>query len=298
MGTLKKALRGGLPCDDHGYLKSYLDNIYHGYMPERYRSMFLKGSGNELRSKAEAVHSSSMLGYNFFHWISERNPITIKGIKYTRVFFEVKMNVLDGTNPANMDILLIGNKNGRAQLLFIESKFLEYLSSEKYELSNSYENGNHYVNKDWKPFLKDVLQTVEEEKRCKYKGGIKQGVSHVFALTNLVNEEAFIFLKKKNGLKEVFRELKSSESCDISFINLIYEPSEVDYKSEHEKFNSYKALYERFILRTRDHNCIEPLFMTYSELWNNIEIEKQIKKVDNGHLYQYLNDRYMRFAEK
>lgn len=298
MERIKEALRGGLPCNSKGYLESYQENIFQGYMPDRFRNMFIKGSGSELRSKAEAVHSSSMLAYNFFHWVSEKYPLTIDDIKYTQVFFEVKMNVLRGTNPANMDILLIGKKDKRTKLLFIESKFLEYLSSEKYELSKSYENGDYYVNKDWNPFLNAVKLTVDnKENNCSYKGGIKQGVSHLFALTNLANEEAFGFLKNKNGLEIILKDMKSINVRDISFLNLIFEPSEADFKLEHEKFNSYKTLYRLFIKIAEEHTCIKPLFMTYSELWNNQERNKQISKVNNGHLHQYLKERYMRFAE-
>jgi hypothetical protein len=140
--------------------------------------MFDNGSGGELRSKAEAVHSSSMLGYNFFHWVPE-NPLSIDEITYTRVFFEVKMKVFSNTTPANMDILLIGEQNGRTKLLFIESKFLEYLESRPYKLSDRYKS-----TPDWSSFLEEVDKLIGKS-NCKYKAGIKQGVSNLFALLSL-----------------------------------------------------------------------------------------------------------------
>ena len=111
MEKIKEALRCGLPCNNKGYLESYQDNIYQGYMPDRFRNMFINGSGSELHSKAEAVHSSSMLAYNFFHWVTNKSPITIKGVEYTDVFFEVKMKAI--TLDANMDILLIDKSKTR-----------------------------------------------------------------------------------------------------------------------------------------------------------------------------------------
>lgn len=297
--TLKEALRGGLPCDGNGYLDSYLDNIFTGYMPEKFRNMFMDGSGSELRSKAAAVHSSSMLGYNFFHWVSEKYPLTIKGIMYTKVFFEVKMAVLYGTLPAHMDVLLVGEKDGRKQLLFLESKFLEYLENRKYILGISYKKQDKWIHKEkeWLPFLDAVQRCVDEERDCLYKEGIKQGVSHLFAITNLVNKntEAICDFINNNEFLGDYLDENSIKDADFHFINIIYEPSKEKYKAEHKKFSSYEKLYKMFISIAKEHKCVEPMFMTYSELWKTAE--KKIKEVNQGHLYQYLEERYMRFAE-
>ena len=308
MERIKEALRdevvrAGISCTDTGYVDSYKDNIFQHDMIKAFQEMFDNGSGGELRSKAEAVHSSSMLCYNFFHWISDNNPITIEGKSYTKVFFEVKMRVLIGRSaPANMDVLLIGKKgeDGKVPLLFIESKFLEYLNAEPYNLSNSYgEQDKRYCLKkpiDWDTFLQDVMGLVTTDV-CTYKGGIKQGVSHLFALSNLSNDDAFKYFKEKNNLQNALKGVESIEDTNILFINLIYEPSSTKFKTDHKKFCSYKTLYSKFIDKVKKHTCIEiePLFKTYSELWKTSE--NDIIKVNNGHLHQYLLDRYMRFAE-
>ena len=299
MEKIKEALRGGLPCDNNGYLDSYLNNIFTGYMPDKFRNMFMDGSGNELRSKAAAVHSSSMLGYNFFHWVSEKYPLTIQGIKYTKVFFEVKMAVLKGTLPANMDILLVGEKEGKMQLLFLESKFLEFLEKRKFILGVSYRNKDKwlYKEKDWFPFLTDVQNCVNEDNDCVYEEGIKQGVSHLFAITNLVNdnEEAITDFIVNNEFLNGYLDDDSIRCAEFHFINIIFKPSEKQFKAEYDKYYAYETLYKIFISIAEKHKCIEPYFMTYSELWKMAE--KEIMKVNNGHLHQYLNDRYMRFAE-
>ena len=303
MEAIKKALREGLPCNKQGYLRTFQENVYTGSMQSDFQGMFRDGSGNELDSKAKAVHSSSMLGYNFFHWVTKNRPLTIDGIDYTKVFFEVKMTVLKGTNPANMDILLIGKKkrDKKIHLLFIESKFLEYLENKEYKLGISYENPQKWQDKDtnWMDFLKVVRKCVDEESRCKYKEGIKQGVSHIFALSNLAhkNENAISYLLRNNKCLGHDLNKESIKGADIHFINLIFEPSKKCFRDEHEKFDDYKMLYIKFINKVKEHICIEPLFKTYSDLWKSREIEEQIKKVNNCHLYQYLYERYMRFAE-
>ncbi len=296
MNTIKKALREGLPCDNKGYLNSYKANIYEGKMLEEFYNMFDNGSGKEMHSKARAVHSSSMLGYNFFHWVKRNHPITINGTKYSQVYFEVKMRVLKGTTPANMDVLLIGKKSSRTQLLFIESKFLEYLQSERYNLSDSYRKTDKWYShedRDWNSFLDDVKDCVDETS-CSYKGGIKQGVSHLFALSNLANKRAFNSFVSVNNLQIPLKG-KSYEDVDIHFLNVIFEPSSSLFANEHKLFMDYRDLYNQLIDLSEKYDLIKPEFMTYSKLWQ--ESGNQIKIVDQGHLYQYLDERYMRFAE-
>ena len=286
MEKIKEALRGGLPCNDKGYLESYQENIFQGYMPDRFRNMFMKGSGSELRSKAEAVHSSSMLAYNFFHWVSEKYPFTIDGIKYTQVFFEVKMEAI--ATDANMDMLLIDKS--RTRLLFIESKFLEYLNSKKYDLKDSYRE-----QEGWNPFLSTVDKIVPKNNdNSDYQEGIKQGVTHLFALAKLKEEKAFKHFNETNGLNLNIESIQDAK--DIKFVNLLFEPN-VKYENDHKKFDNYKRLYESFKKIVQDSRIVDiPInILTYSKLWQ--ETGDQIKKVKSGHLYQYLEERYMRFGE-
>lgn len=286
MERIKEALRGGLPCNSKGYLESYQENIFQGYMPDRFRNMFMKGSGSELRSKAEAVHSSSMLAYNFFHWVSDKYPLTIDDIKYTQVFFEVKMEAI--TTDANMDILLIDKS--RKRLLFIESKFLEYLNSKKYDLKDAYREQD-----GWKAFLSDVDKIVPKDNdNSDYQEGIKQGVTHLFALSELKEEKAFKHFNETNGLDLNIKSIQDAN--DIKFINLLFEPNgEYDY--DYKRFDNYIRLYRSFKEIAQQSGIVDDILMkilTYSELWHIAG--EQIKKVNQGHLYQYLEERYMRFA--
>ena len=152
---IKEGVNKSFPDDvmGNGYFYDFRKNVFTGKMDETYISMFLEGDGSELVSKACAPHSSSMLGYNFFHWINEEHKLTItfndkKEITYNEVLFEVKIPVLKGKKEANMDIVLRNNKTG--EWLFIESKFTEYLNRGKFEMSDSYRNESSYFKKDYR----------------------------------------------------------------------------------------------------------------------------------------------------
>ena len=124
---LKEKLKIGRSCNSKGYFDSYKDNIFGNEMNNEYQEMFDNGSGGELHSKAEAVHSSSMLSYNMLHWIDKDNPFVFNGVKYTKVYFEVQMRTLRGrSNPANMDIVLEGETNDKLSLIHISEPTRPY----------------------------------------------------------------------------------------------------------------------------------------------------------------------------
>ena len=201
--NLKTALKAGFKCNDNGYFNSFLDNVYANQMDSKFQKMFNKGSGNELHSKAEAIHSSSMLAYNFFHWIDDASGFDYNGINYTNVFFEVRMKTLKNSNsPANMDIVLSDKEH--KHLLFIESKFTEYCETKKWDLSDSYKNENSFNNDvRWDEIIKEIKDAVKSSKSCKYKDGIKQLTTHLFGIANLCNDEALAWFKKNNILQLV-----------------------------------------------------------------------------------------------
>ena len=282
---LKKRLQDGHAVDEKGYFDSYRENIFRGRMSLEFQEMFNAGSGDELRSKAEAVHSSSMLSYNFFHWIDEKHPFKWNDIEYSRVLFEVKMKTIIGSNaPANMDVVLV-SKDGKC-LLFIESKFLEYTEKEAFNLSKSYEDPNKWYtgNVDWITLIKSV--PVED---YKYKGGIKQLITHLFGILGLKyeNKKTALYTGKNcktlNGLNYAKKQM--------DFITLIFKP-----KEEYKEFNDYKEYETLFIEFKKQISSVNgldvvPQWITYSKLWN--EMKSQISPELKGFLWE----RYMQFAE-
>lgn len=276
---LKEKLRENNPLlNDKGYFDSYKDNIFDGKMDEMFQDMFDNGSGGELHSKAEAVHSSSMLSYNIFHVI-KKTPISFKGVTYHDVLFEVKMQTIKGSPaPANMDVVLIGEKEGKTHVMFIESKFLEYVDNKKSELSKSYENENKWFvkNVDWLNIIKAQPSTKG------YHEGIKQAVTHLFGIHNLLINHVNVAALK----------LVNIEKTSFEFVNMIYEPSE-SYE-ESNSYDNYKTLYSEFVDKIKDVSGLKiiPQWISYSEWWK--DTENQYPK----DLRSYINERYMRYAKK
>lgn len=286
--NLKEKLREGLSCDDKGYLFSYTDNIFNNVMALEYQNMFGNGSGGELHSKAEAVHSSSMLSYNLFHWIKDGNTFTFKGVVYSKVYFEVQMRTLCcRSNPANMDIVLEGtDSNGKRHLLFVESKFTEYLENRKFNLSDSYKKEENWYNKefDWSY----IIEKAEElcPNKC-YGEGIKQALTHLFGISGLYGDKKALVFFNKGMLK-----IEDIENVNIQFANFIFEPDAEVFTEEHEAYMNYKRLYAKFI-RVLPEGIVKPSFLSYSDVWQIMK-----PQITDIQLTEYIEKRYMRFAQK
>lgn len=287
---IKKGVNKSFPDDViNGYFYDFCKNVFTGKMDKKYISMFLYGDGSELVSKACAPHSSSMLGYNFFHWINEEHKLTItfndkKEITYDNVLFEVKIPVLNGKKEANMDIVLRNNKTG--EWLFIESKFTEYLNRGKFKMSDSYRNESLYFKKDYRDKWTRIIDSISgSSKESGYWAGIKQEICHLIGLTNWLDKCVEIKGKEYNNE-------------DVRFINLVFEPDEERFKNEYDKFTDYKKLYYSFYEQLRIEKLIpsnlKMEFMTYKQLWKCFENCKELPE----DLMGFLKNRYMCFAFK
>ena len=247
-------------------------------MSEQFQDMFDEGSGGELHSKAEAVHSSSMLSYNFFHWIDEKHPFKWGDIIYTQVFFEVKMKTIKNSPaPANMDVVLIDED--KQNILFIESKFTEYTKTEKFDLSKSYEDKSKRI---YDSVSLDTIVEYIPDKKYRYKEGIKQLISHLFGIHSQYEEPCDIF--KSVGI--------NFETAKLKFITLIFEPSE-RFEDEHNAYQDYEELFGNF--RSKIENVglkVVPEWKSYRELWE--EMKDQMPE----DLKDYIWKRYMQFAYK
>lgn len=275
---LKESLReNNQSLNDKGYFDSYKDNIFGHAMDKEFQDMFDNGSGGELHSKAEAIHSSSMLSYNIFHVI-KKTPISFKGVTYNDVLFEVKLQTIKGSPaPANMDVVLIGEKDGKTHVMFIESKFLEYVGNQKAELSKSYSSKNKWLvtNVDW-------LKIINAQPTTKgYHEGIKQTITHLFAIHNLLVNHNDVPALASIDIDKTFFE----------FVNMIYEPDE-RFK-ESDSYKAYKNLYSKFVdnIKTVEGLQVVPQWISYSEWWK--DTENQYPK----ELRSYIEERYMKYAK-
>lgn len=293
MESLLEALKKGQPVNKKGYFNLYTDNIFGREMNPLFQKMFIEGSGDELGIKARAVHSSSMLSYNFFHWIDENHPFfwdkideshpsSRERIEYNQVLFEVKMKTIKGSPaPANMDVVLIGKDKNH--ILFIESKFTEYTNARKFELSKSYKDLEKWYYKEAK--WTDIVNYTPEEK-AKYKEGIKQLITHLFGIHSLFAEDS---KARCEALKDI-----DIDPAKIEFLSLIFEPDTKDFEKEHEDFDNYKQLVENFRKEISNKGLkVTPKLVSYSELWNDLITQK----LPTG-LKEFLWERYMQFAQE
>ena len=153
------------------------------------------GSGGE-GSKITTLHSSSLCAFLFFFKVSTKNPLKlpINGgeVEFDEVHFEYQNTVIKGAS--NVDIVLIGkDEEGKDIILFLESKFSEYLSGGQANISLKYKEKFPEI---YNPkFLDDIgfeFKNNKEENICKigpkqgsvYSEGIKQMISHYIGIEN------------------------------------------------------------------------------------------------------------------
>jgi hypothetical protein len=140
--------------DGKGYVFRPEHNLIPGITMGQFKDDLCKGSGDELRKKFCAIHSSSALAVSTFaRW--KRNPHTLNlcGVHgFDRICFEKKCNTGLGGTPPNLDLLLEGENH----IIGVESKFMEYLTPKKPAFSASYErnrlahaeeNGGNFLKK-------------------------------------------------------------------------------------------------------------------------------------------------------
>lgn len=184
----------------------------------------VSGDGNE-SEKNYAIKSSSLCALLFFYNVSNDNPIIYKGIKYTKVYFEVKNKV--NIRPSNMDVVLVGTKErDDDSILFIESKFSEFIGTTKYPLGEAYkkEPFNHM-------FDNDVFRYDEQEI---FQQGLKQLITHYIGIRNFINADMNIYKEEmkslyKGKIGDRVHVYKKYEN--IGFLEIVFEmPQEDDYK--------------------------------------------------------------------
>lgn len=282
------------------HFTDFTENIYQGNMADEHFAMFNAGSGNELKKKATAVYSSSMLAYNFFHWISPEAHFTYGGKDYDKVVFEVKIPTITKSRaPANMDVVLVSED--KSKWLMLESKFTEYCSRSKREmlnLSHGYFDSCRYYffsrQTDEADKMVEYVRYWYEIARndtngTKYYDGIKQQLCHLIAIKNLTIPAARELVKKQfcHILRDELLELK-----EIEFKTLLFDPLE-EFKEERKAYDDYYKLCGGFCsdYQKKFSNCVPRTSVeTYSQIWGEMH-----KQIDPG-LGKFLEDRYIQFS--
>ena len=140
------------------------------------------GQGNEYK-EVNRLHSSALCALLIFSGVSTSNPLILclngKECEFSSVLFEYKNKVIGF--PSNIDIVLVGKykKESKSVILFLESKFSEYLKS----VSIFDELGRSYVRNKYSRII--------------YNDSFLEEIGLQFCRKN--NNEFEIFTKKKDG---------------------------------------------------------------------------------------------------
>lgn len=238
LGLMNSSVLSAKP-DEKGYLPSYLDGIFpetrEAMLPDgKFYRMFDAGNGSELKSstvagkkippKASAVHSSSMLACNFFHWISSEHPFHFSdGNTYDKVYFEVKMPVLKShpNSPANVDVVLVSDDCH--SMLCFESKLSEYTKHGDAEFKSAYTERKNYYNNHFEDGFIEYIKNYQNVDHA-YNDGIVQMVKHLIAITNLHQSNyAMTDMLALNDFIEPDVAKKMQEApLNIKFANILY----------------------------------------------------------------------------
>ena len=263
-----------------------LSNIFQIKNKEIFREKFMEvcsGSGGEV-AKITTLHSSSLCALLFFYNINPESKMTLclngKDVEFDEVHFEFKNNVTKKGGPSNMDVVLVSNS--QRLILFLESKFSEYLTAKSTEVRYEYINefGQDFYNEI---FLKSInMQIINDKKtgnikrtRITKKGtkeeyfvlaaapnrpacyaeGIKQMISHYIGVTHFKNGN--LCAKEKRNLNQNY----SVYLGEILF--------NFDYEKAKTQMENYESHYKDLVTALKTKN---PRFemlnipLKYSEL--------------------------------
>jgi len=229
------------------------------------------GSGQEER-RILTLHSSSLCALAFFSHITPENPqkLFVAGVGecvFTEAIFEYQNCVIDGANPSNMDVTLLGEYQGKNVILFLESKFSEYIIGVQRKL---YVNRAYLNEKISKPIYEHWQWSIEENPSEKefciwvsdvpsYLGGLKQMVSHyvgvrkfekgIAGLRNGGNSGKYFYNVTENlekqKVQEKLRTFAIERETIIILGSVIFDVYEND--TTHTELQEYEGLYEKLM---------------------------------------------------
>lgn len=212
------------------------------------------GDGNEI-SRILIPHSSSLLAFLCFSNVSKDHPIRILGTEYVDVMFEVKNDVIESPDryPSNIDVMLI-DKSG-TQILFLESKYTEYLKSGRAYLANRYRafydslltsnedkfrfkasevRVNHRPDENHPKGYSTIEYCLNNgNKTSEYLEGIKQAFSHLLGIATGPSA-----LQAKHNDNYTVQLLERAEK--ITFASIVYT---CNPEKDNEYFGLYKSVF-------------------------------------------------------
>ena len=277
-------------CEDKEGKCSTLIEVFDIKSADLFRTKFNEAATGLERSRILTLHSSSLAALLLFHAVSDKNPIWIpiagEYKKFTEVKFEVKYSVddTDKKNKSNIDILLSGeDASGKKNVLFLESKFSEYLESGTAKIS-----GREYYQTIYKTIYEslkdkdlkmeigglnsDVIYLKGPGLYCK---GIKQMVSHYLGLRTEYNRANSSIKVKNIVLGEILFDFGDA--------------SDQMFKSYKDIYSSLKDALEQIVKDDKIKLTINNI-ITYQEIFeleeNREYLERLPERIRKFYLYR------------
>ena len=245
--------------------------------------MACSGSGDELK-KITTLHSSSLCALLFFFNVDNKKlviPIpSLSEYEFTEAYFEFKNKVI--RSPSNIDVVLLGKniKTGKKVILFLESKFSEYITGTgKIEVSKSYFKSGCYS--------APIYESIEKEESFnfnkkdgfynskKYNEGIKQMISHYYGIRN--------FMKKPTDNEDVYKNIREYGADEIILGEILFDNFAKNIGLT-EKLNNYKDDYSKLA------EIINKEYKKDEKKPENIKFKVLEKALSYSELEEYISD--------
>ena len=233
----------------------------------------ISGDGQEWK-RITTLHSSSLIALLCFYSVSKEHPLKIDCYNFDESFFEVKTIVHD-SHKSNMDVVLRGEntKTGKKAVLFLESKFTEYLACGKksnisIDVYDATYNKLLLFDKPIKNirFGKNDDGIFVEAKKPIYCGGIKQMLSHYMGVSNYATHKCV----EHNRFKYV-----DGEEILLGEIMFDFKGCIVNSAA---KLQNYKETYSELAKRINGHQHQVRMLdevMTYQEIFTDNFIKEE-----------------------
>lgn len=245
--------------------------------------MACSGTGDELK-KITTLHSSSLCALLFFFNVDNKKLVipSLSEYEFTESYFEFKNKVI--RSPSNIDVVLLGKniKTGKKVILFLESKFSEYITGTgKIEVSESYFKSDCCSAPIYESIEKDESFDFNKKdgfyNSKKYNEGIKQMISHYYGIRRFMKREFF------DDNEDVYKNIREYGAEEIILGEILFDNFAKDNKLE-EKLKDYKKAYSKLAKIINDQYDIDK---TKPE---NIEFKVLEKSLSYSELEEYISD--------
>ena len=245
--------------------------------------MACSGTGDELK-KITTLHSSSLCALLFFFNVDNKKLVipSLSEYEFTESYFEFKNKVIG--YPSNIDVVLLGKNinTGKKVILFLESKFSEYITGTgiiKASKIESYFKTDRYSAPIYESIDKEEYFDFKKKDGFynseKYNEGIKQMISHYYGIRN--------FMEKPADNEDVYKNIREYGAEEIILGEILFDNFAKDNKLE-EKLINYKKDYSKLA------DIINDEYKKDEKKPENIEFKVLTESLVYSDLQEYISD--------